>query len=79
MNDDWIVWQLADATFPSGGFAHSGGLEAVVQWGQIPDAEMFVELLKTSLVNNSRSQLPFATAVHRERRAHECFGAGSQQ
>ena len=33
MNDEWPIWQLADATFPAGGLAHSGGLEAVVESG----------------------------------------------
>ena len=28
MVDSWLVWQIADSGFPTGGFAHSGGLEA---------------------------------------------------
>jgi len=29
--EDWVVWQLIDSAFPSGGFAHSGGVEAASQ------------------------------------------------
>ena len=32
---DWIALQLADASFPTGGFAHSGGLEAALQAGAL--------------------------------------------
>lgn len=34
-SNDWIVWQLADSAFPTGGFAHSGGLEAAWQLGLV--------------------------------------------
>jgi urease accessory protein len=32
---DWLIWQLADSAFPSGGFAHSSGLESAWQQGEI--------------------------------------------
>lgn len=31
---DWIIWQMLDSGLPTGGFAHSFGLEAAVQLGQ---------------------------------------------
>lgn len=36
--DSWALWQLIDSAFPSGGFAHSGGLEAAVQAGLLNSA-----------------------------------------
>ncbi|HZH77778.1 MAG TPA: urease accessory protein UreF, partial [Archangium sp.] len=35
----WRVLQLADSAFPTGGFAHSGGLEAAVQQGEVRGRE----------------------------------------
>jgi urease accessory protein len=37
---NWRLLQLADSAFPTGGFAHSGGLEAASQAGEI-DLERF--------------------------------------
>jgi hypothetical protein len=31
---DWLVWQLLDSGLPTGGFAHSCGLEAAMQLGE---------------------------------------------
>lgn len=31
---EWLVWQLLDSGLPTGGFAHSCGLEAAMQLGE---------------------------------------------
>jgi urease accessory protein len=67
MNDDWVIWQLADAAFPSGGFAHSGGLEAARQSGELGGTDQLVEFLETMLTQNARSLVPFVIAGHRDR------------
>jgi urease accessory protein len=37
----WRLLQLADSAFPTGGFAHSFGLEAASQAGEVPDLRRF--------------------------------------
>ena len=34
----WRLWQLVDSSFPTGAFAHSGGLEAASHAGLLPAA-----------------------------------------
>jgi urease accessory protein len=46
-----VLWQLVDSAFPTGGFAHSGGLEAAVQAGLIPDEAALRAWLQWSLAN----------------------------
>lgn len=36
---DWAVWQLIDPLLPTGGFAHSQGLEAAAQGGLVAGAD----------------------------------------
>ena len=57
----WLALQLADSAFPSGGFAHSGGLEAAAQAGEVPDLERFLRDLVWQAAHGS---LPLASAAH---------------
>ncbi|MDX1953784.1 MAG: urease accessory UreF family protein [Verrucomicrobiota bacterium] len=56
---DWIIWQLADSAFPTGGFAHSGGLEAAYQNQQITNRDQFLEFLDAALTQAGSAILPF--------------------
>jgi urease accessory protein len=60
------VWQLADSAFPTGGFAHSGGLEAAWQMGEVPTPESLARFVRAALWQAGRGQLPLASAAHRD-------------
>ncbi len=56
----WLLLQLADGTFPSGGFAHSSGLEAAAVLGGLPtDGDAVAGFLDQSLRQIGRAALPF--------------------
>jgi urease accessory protein len=62
MSGDFLLLQLADGSFPSGGYAHSGGLEAAVVLGGLApgDVEGFLD---RSLRQLGRGALPFVRAA----------------
>ena len=62
---NYLLWQLIDSGFPSGGFAHSGGLEASVQHGRVRSLADVHRFARQSLAQNGRSALPLVTAAHR--------------
>lgn len=64
MNVNLLVWQLIDSAFPSGGFAHSAGLEASVQHGQVADGDGVRAFARQAIAQCGRSALPLVTAAH---------------
>lgn len=60
----WLVWQLADSAFPTGGFAHSGGLEAAWQHDEVRTRDELASFLATALRQAGRNALPFVLAAH---------------
>jgi urease accessory protein len=67
-SNDWLLWQIADSAFPTGGFAHSGGLEAAWQQGEINSPEELFGFIQVHLAQIGRAALPFANeAFHKLR------------
>lgn len=60
-----LLLQLADGSFPSGGYAHSGGLEAAVVLGGIDptDPQALAGFLAQSLRQVGRAAVPFVRAA----------------
>jgi len=58
----WLVWQLADSAFPAGGFAHSYGLEAAWQQGEV-DAASLPSFVRDAIAQAGHSGLPFVLAA----------------
>jgi urease accessory protein len=62
--NDWLVWQLIDSAFPTGGFAHSYGLEAAWQHGEVGNRENLVLFLEAGLEQLGHGSLPFVMAAY---------------
>jgi urease accessory protein len=62
--DHWLVWQLIDSAFPTGGFAHSSGLEAAWQHGEIPHREAMMSFVEVSLHQLGRAALPYVAEAY---------------
>ncbi len=64
--NQWLIWHLADSAFPAGGFAHSSGLEAAWQQGELREPAELEAFLESSLFQFGYASLPFMTAAYRE-------------
>jgi urease accessory protein len=58
----WLVWQLVDSAFPAGGFAHSYGLEAAWQQGEV-DAASLPAFVRDAIAQAGHGGLPFVLAA----------------
>lgn len=60
----WRVLQIADSGFPTGGFAHSGGLEAAFVAGAVRSADDLDCFVRAHAWNVGHAALPFMSAAH---------------
>jgi urease accessory protein len=63
-SQEWLLWQLADSAFPTGGFAHSGGIEAACQHGELREPAQLRGYLEANLEQFGHASLPFMIAAH---------------
>jgi urease accessory protein len=56
----FLLLQLADGSFPSGGFAHSAGLESSIELGRLSSIEDFVD---DAIIAARDGTLPFVRAA----------------
>ena len=59
-----LLWQLMDSAFPTGGFAHSGGLEAAWQQGEVRNRAELHLFMATASRQAGQGGLPFVNAAH---------------
>ncbi len=64
--NDWLIWQLIDSAFPTGGFAHSLGLEAAWQHGEVRNRTELVSFIEAGLQQLGHAALPFMMAAFDE-------------
>jgi len=65
----WRVLQIADSAFPTGGFAHSNGLEAAARLGEARDLDALID---DAIWQAGRGALPFVASAHdHPERIHE--------
>ncbi|AKT38644.1 urease accessory protein UreF [Chondromyces crocatus] len=65
MNALLLLLQLSDSAFPTGGFAHSSGLEAAAQLGEIQGHGALFRIVQHSLHQTTRSALPLLLPAYR--------------
>ena len=55
---EWLAWQILDSAFPTGSFAHSLGLEAAWQHGEIAGAGELADFADAAILQTGYSVIP---------------------
>lgn len=63
---DALVWQLADSAFPTGAFAHSLGLEAAWQHGEVSSGDDVRRFTEATILQAGSAALPLVNAAWRQ-------------
>jgi urease accessory protein len=61
----WLAWQVVDSAFPSGAFAHSWGLEAAWQQGEIANRADLERFVVASIQQAGHATLPLVNSAYR--------------
>ena len=61
---DWLAWQVVDSAFPTGAFAHSWGLEAAWQHGEVDGVDALRVFLDASIQQAGYASLPLVNAAY---------------
>jgi len=63
MTISWLLLQLSDSALPTGGFAHSGGLESLAQQKQVVEPADLRRFLRDALWQTGHFALPLDAAA----------------
>lgn len=63
---DPLVWQLVDSAFPTGAFAHSLGLEAAWQHGEVVTGDDVRRFTEATVLQAGTASLPLVNAAWRQ-------------
>jgi urease accessory protein len=66
MKIPWLILQLSDSAWPSGGFAHSGGLESMAYQHALASPLQMGRFLKDALWQTGHFALPLVAAAHED-------------
>ena len=72
---DWLTWQVVDSAFPTGVFAHSWGLEAAWQQGEVNDLDALRGFLDASIQQAGYASLPLMNEAYRSPEQLEALDA----
>ncbi|XP_078361151.1 uncharacterized protein LOC144645444 [Oculina patagonica] len=62
----WILLQIADSAFPTGGFSHSFGFESATKQGFVTDFNSLKVFVLSCLQNAASFSLPFVNESHKD-------------